>query len=333
MAPVVSELWRSVTPEDIDTALPDLWMEAARESPVSRALLSNLVVIRPGAHLSDQDSFHLGSDSDIVQVVEQHPARVILMNYVPVTGLPCPPSKAAIGVVTFGVGAIRYGVEMIAVDAVCAEASVPSIVRRLARGDVPTTLWWTADLSRVRPPTAMVETGRQFLYDSAGWEDVRAGADAASTMVMLANGPDVADLNWQRLAPIRRSIVHALKNEPRGTVGAPTSLVIRHQPAHRAAASLIGAWLQRGFRWNSLPAIEEADRGEEPLMVAMSGEGWKLTAAMNGERVLVESSAGPPPFSMPVPNQTVADGVIADLCQLGRDVYLRETLLTLSGRG
>ena len=243
MAPAVTELWRSVAPEDIDTALPALWMEVARESPVSRALMSNLVIVRHGAQLADPDAFHLGSESEIVQIAERHPARVILLNYVPATGRPCPPSQASIGVVTFGAGDARYGVELIAVDAICAEASVPSIVRRLTRGDVPTTLWWTADLSRISPPMAIVQTGRQFIYDSVDWEDVRSGARAASTILQLANGPDVADLNWRRMAPLRWAIVHALESQPRDAVGRPTGLTIRHQPA---ALALPPGWSERG---------------------------------------------------------------------------------------
>ena len=66
------------------------------------------------------------------------------------------------------------------------------------------------------------------------------------------------------------------------------------------------------------------------MTVVLAGEGWTVTAAMNAERVLVESGPDTPPFSMPVPPQTVVDTVVADLRELGRDMYLRQTVLALA---
>jgi hypothetical protein len=251
MAPAVAEWWRSVPASDVDTALPDLWLDAASGSAVSRALMSNLVVVRCGERLAERGITGLGAESDIVRIGERHPARIILLNYAPTTGQPCAPGHASIGVLTFGSGTARYGVEVVAVDAVCAEASVPSIVRRLTRGDVPTTLWWTADLSRVKPPDRMVETGRQLLYDSAVWQDVREGARSVAALVGSPHGPDLADLNWQRLAPLRSAIVHALSREPRATSLLPAGATIRHRQSDRAAAWLIGAWLGRALGWKA----------------------------------------------------------------------------------
>ena len=67
------------------------------------------------------------------------------------------PFAAGVGVAMFGPDQARYGVEQIAVQSDCAEDSLPSIVRRLLRGDVPTSVWWTEDLSRVPPITAIVD--------------------------------------------------------------------------------------------------------------------------------------------------------------------------------
>jgi hypothetical protein len=258
MAPAVTALWRAVAPGDIDTALPDLWRAAARDSAVSRALMSNLVVVRHGRRPGDAGAAHLAPDSDLVQIAERHPARIILLNDQVPSGPPCVPSHANIGVLTFGAGAARYGVEVIAVDAVCAEASIPSIIRRLTRGDVPTTVWWTEDLSSVRPTSPLVQTGRQLLYDSAVWQDVRAGATAAMDMLSLAHAPDLADLNWQRLAPLRWALVHALRNEAPAGSRETFTATVRHRPGERASAMLTGAWLGRGLRSNRLPNAPRA---------------------------------------------------------------------------
>ena len=159
----------------------------------------------------------------------------------------------------------------VAVDAVCAETSVPSIVRRLARGDVPTTVWWTADLSRTQPPDAMVETARQFLYDSAAWEDARRGARAATAILALPRAPDLADLNWQRLAALRAAIVHGLENEPRATSLQPAGVTIRHHAGERAAAWLVAGWLRSGMKWSAPPAVEESN-DDNIVKVLMAGQ-------------------------------------------------------------
>ena len=330
MAPAVSQSWRLVPSIEIDTALPDLWREAASKSRVSRALMSNLVIVRHGERLAGGGISELAPESDIVRIAERHPARMILLNYSPTTGQPCAPGKASVGVLTFGSGAARYGVEMVALDAVCAEASVPSIVRRLTRGDVPTTLWWTADMSQIRPPDAMVETGRQLLYDSAGWQDVGEGARTAMALAALPRAPDLADLNWQRLAPLRSAIVHALGREERATALPASGAVIRHRQGDRAAAWLIGAWLARALRWVDPPAIEQGDSKDDVVTVTLTGEGWYLTACINDQRVTVGCGEGTPPFTVPVPRQTVADRVITELRNPGHDAYLRETVITLS---
>lgn len=329
MAPAVTQLWRLVPSSDIDTTLPDLWREAASENPVSRALMSNLVIVRYGERLPESGLSGLDPKSDIVRIAERHCARVILLNYSPTVGQPCGPGKASVGVLIFGSGAARYGVEAVAVDAVCAEASVPSIVRRLTRGDVPTTVWWTADLSRIQPPDRMVQTGRQLLYDSAGWQDVREGARRVAALVDLPRGPDLADLNWQRLAPLRAAIVHALGQESRATSLLPAGASIRHRAGDEPAAWLIGAWLGRALGWTALPIIEQSDRDDDVVAVTLGGNDWQITACIDGLRVAVGCGGDTPPFSVPVPRRNLEDRVVLELRNLGRDVYLRETMTTL----
>jgi hypothetical protein len=65
------------------------------------------------------------------------------------------------------------------------------------------------------------------------------------------------------------------------------------------------------------------------VTVVVEAGGWQVTAAINPLRTLVTCSDRPP-FSVPVPRQTVADAVIAELRSLGRDKYLRETMAALA---
>src|SRR2546423_374179 len=73
---------------------------------------------------------------------------------------------AHVGVLAFGPPDARYGVERIVIRSACSDAALPSIVRRLMLGDVPTSVWWTDDLSGTRPLGPLVTMGRQLLYDS-----------------------------------------------------------------------------------------------------------------------------------------------------------------------
>jgi glucose-6-phosphate dehydrogenase assembly protein OpcA len=327
----VTALWRFVPAASIDTELPDLWREAAQTGPVSRAVMSNLVVVRGSAGIEGSPP-DLDAASDVVQVAQRHPTRTILLNYSPPGDRPPAPGPARIGVLTFGAGAARYGIEMIMVNVACAEDSIPSIVRRLARGDVPTTVWWTSDLSSKTPPAPLVRTSRQLVYDSAMWGDVREGARTAAAILAGPNPPDLADLNWERLAPLRQAIVHALASEPRAATLAPAGLHVRHSPGDAPAAWLLVAWFHARLRWTTAGShiVEESSQSDD-LTVQLSGDGWNLTAVMNRQRIEVTSSGGRPPFTMAVPHETLADAVVAELRKLGPDRCLRETLIALAG--
>jgi glucose-6-phosphate dehydrogenase assembly protein OpcA len=259
-----------------------------------------------------------------VQIAERHPARIILLNYVPTTGQRGSLGEASVGVLVYGAATGRYGVEVIAVEATCAAPNVPSIVRHLTRGDVPTTVWWTPDLSLIRPPDALVQTGRQFLFDSGTWLDAPQGAKAAASLLTLSPSPDVADLNWRRLAPLRSTIVQTLRHEPKG-VGPVTAVTVRHLPTEGAAAGLIAAWIKNGV--GVMPVAIEAMTGvgDELLHITLEASGWRMTAALHPQRVVVENN-GRPPISMPVPALVTADAVIAELRELGRDQQLRRAI-------
>src|SRR5262249_45601469 len=148
-------------------------------------------------------------DLPIEDVAERHPSRVIVLHHGGQPD-PCGPVAARISVVVFGAPPARFGVEQIAIRSTCADASLPSIVRRLARGDLPTSIWWTDDFSQATPVQALASVGRQFVYDSRRWRDVRRGMVALAPIVSQPNGPDVADLNWRRLTPLRQAVAQAV---------------------------------------------------------------------------------------------------------------------------
>lgn len=323
---VATRTWRTATPDAIESELTALWTELAQHGAVSRAVMSNLVVYRErtGARAADFDS--LAGDLQLDGVMAQHPSRVILLDHDRGHAHACSPFAAGVGVAMFGPDEARYGVEQIAVQSDCAEDSLPSIVRQLLRGDVPTSVWWTEDLSRVPPITAIVEMSRQFLYDSRMWRDVRGGVSVLAPLVGDESRVDLADLNWRRLAPVRQALVHAACTAELQALREGDIRVV-HQPGDAALAWLVVGWLRAQLQLTSAsPTVEEGKRGDEVLSIAIGAE---LTVTLDRHRVLVKHQGGAAPFAVTVPHEDEADAVAAELRTLTRNACLHDAVKAL----
>ena len=104
-------------------------------------------------------------------------------------------------------------------------------------------MWWTEDLSQVPPLAALVTMGRQLVYDSRQWRDVRAGISTVAGLLEQPHAPDLADLNWRRLAPLRQGVAPGL-----AAVGARRDvprlrIQLQHAPGEEALACLMLGWL------------------------------------------------------------------------------------------
>lgn len=334
MAPAVDDLrvHRTSTPDSIESDLTALWLEAARDAPIARALMANLVVFwehEQGARVD------FARPIDIVpldDVVRRHPSRVIVLHHSPDDTAVRAPIAAAVTVVIFGTDRARYGVEQIAVRSASAEASLPSIVRNLARGDVPTSVWWIDDLSRKAPLPAVVTMGRQLIYDSGTWRDVRRGVLALTPYLQRRDPLDLADLNWRRLTAMRQALVHAAETLAADT-SAPGTMALDVRVTHRPGAAGL-AWLLFGWLTSRLGEskggarvrVEEATRDQEILTVSFGA----MTATMNRKRVAVKGPEGTRPFYLAVHRESDADAVAAELASLSPDLCLHETLALLA---
>jgi glucose-6-phosphate dehydrogenase assembly protein OpcA len=327
---VATRTWRPATPDAIEPELTSLWSELAQHGAVGRAVMSNLVVYRErtGARAADIDA--LVGDLPLDGVMAQHPSRVIVLDHERGRPDASSPFAAAVGVALFGPADARYGVEQIAVQSSCADDSLPSIVRRLLRGDVPTSVWWAEDLSRVPPIAAIVDMGRQLLYDSRQWRDVPGGVSALAPFLSKDRGLDLADLNWRRLAPVRRALVHAAgTTDLHGLRDGDVHLV--HRPGDEALAWLAVGWLRAQLHESSTasPHIEEAKRADEVLSIAIGKAPAELTLTLESHRVLVTHRGGHPPITVAVPQELEADAVAAELRTLSRTVCLHEAINAL----
>lgn len=327
---VATRIWRESAPETIERELASAWRDMAGAAPIARAVMANLVVYREQTRARTVDFEAIAGDVPIDAVVAQHPSRVILVDHER-QDAPRSPFAAGAGIAVFGVAPAQYGVEQIAVRSACAERSLPSIVRWLLRGGVPTSVWWTEDISRVPPLEPIVRMARQLVYDSRRCRDVRRGIVALKTFVEGEPPIDLADVNWRRLSPLRRALLHAARGVDLAALRRGAVRVIC-RPGDAALAWLAVGWLAARMHWppGGMPTIEEHRRGDDVLSIAIGTGRDELLVTLSTHRVAVRHRSGAvTPFAMPVPREEEADAVAAELRNLARDVCLHDAVAAL----
>lgn len=336
MATALNErAWREATPETVEDELAAIWRDLASRGAVARAVMSNLVVFRfrerrlTGDRERSTEADAQSANATLESVMAQHPSRAIVIEHDRGDHDPQAPVGAGVGVCIFGPPAARYGVEEVIVRSACADVSLPSIVRRFARGDLPTTVWWTEDLSRWPPLQPLVATGRQLVYDSRIWRDVHAGFRVIAPLA-AANRIDLADLNWRRLAPLRRALLHGAE-----AFGAASRMDLRiaHRPGDGALAWLLAGWLAARLRLarDAWAHVEESRMADEIVTLTVDVGGPTMTASLNGHRVLVQTP-DVAPITMPATRETAADAVAAELRSLSHDPGLHAAIGALAAR-
>jgi len=327
MATVVADRTsRTTTPDAIEVELADLWREVGRRDPVARAVMSNLVVFRDCESLRDVTPDSLGDDLPLEDVVARHPSRVILVSRAAAAATESPELSASVSVLTYGPPQARFGVEIIGVHAACGDAALPSIVRRLIRGDVPTSLWWADDLSRAMPIEPLLDIGRQLLYDSRRWRDVQA-AVRALTPAVDRRRIDCADVNWRRLTPVRRALLHA-GDELQLSELQHANVRIVHRRGDAALAWLFAGWLASRVGATGLPQITEG-AGEDVVLTIEAGRRDEPTTIVLTDQRLTVKQRGWPEYTTAVRQETGADAIAAELRTLSQDVCLRDALIAL----
>jgi glucose-6-phosphate dehydrogenase assembly protein OpcA len=345
MAAAVDRAWRASSPQAIDADMSALWREIGERGPIARAMMSNLVVFRR-AHPVDLNAAAIDdapSDIPVSAVAAQHPCRAIVIDHTETEPRAAQSVSAEGAIVVFGPPSARYGIEQIAIRAACPAASLPSIVRRLVRGDLPTSVWWADDLSRVAPDEAIVTMSRQLVYDSSQWRDVRRGILALAPYVTMrdASTPsaertatdaslvDLADVNWRRLNAVRRALIVAADSGD-AAVWQPANIRITHRPGDYALAWLLAGWLASRLNWRTAetPRIDERGHGDDILSVVIGEGSGETQVTLDAGRVVV-TRTGSPPSAIGVPREGEADAVAAELHSLAHDACLHDALSAL----
>ena len=243
----------------------------------------------------------------MVEIARCHPSRVVLLVHARSDLEGRTPLAAAVGIVTFGPADARHAVEQIAVRSQGLEQSLPSIVRRLVLGDLPTSVWWTEDLSQAPPLAALATMGRQFVYDSRQWRDVRAGISTMVGLLEHPHAPDLADLNWRRLAPLRQGVSRGLA----AAAGVPAgrslrdaphlNIQVQHAPGEEALACLMIGWLTSRLERPSKQELtvtvrQDADTDHRLSVSIDAADTGGIRATMSKHQVEVTSPSGRVPF-------------------------------------
>jgi glucose-6-phosphate dehydrogenase assembly protein OpcA len=337
MAGTVTErAWRQSSADGIEADLAALWRQVALEGPVSRAVMSNLVIFCRCAAVDHIDLYTQPAGVPIDLIAQHHPARVILLHHDPEACDPTASLAALVGLLLFGPSEARYGIELIVIRSACSEEALPSILRRYTLGDVPTSIWWTEDLADTRPITSLVTMGRQLVYDSRRWSDVGRAALALAPIHGRQFGPDLADINWRRAAPIRHALVHALSDS--SPLPLTKTVQIRHRPGEAALAWLLAGWLRAAtspeveFRSNpatrsDLPIVQEDPSAGDVVLSASFGD--ELSLQLADTHLVVEGPSRRASFVVRVPAETTAEAVADELHTLTQDLDLQVALSTL----
>jgi len=323
-------VFRASSAETLDADLAALWRELAQgDTPIARAVMSNLVVFRDRTAPPDADVATAMADLPIDEVVARHPSRLIVIEHEPGSQQPDAPFAAGVGVATFGPASARYGVEQVVVRSACTEASLPSIVRRLTRGDLPTSVWWTEDLSDKPPLDPLVTLGRQLVYDSRDWRDVR-GAMRVLEPLVSEHRIDLADVNWRRITPLRRAFA---EGGPGGTplIVSGARVRIAHAASEAALAWLLAGALMASTRsaLQAPPEVEASEAGDAAIVVTIEEGSHRSTITLSASGATVAGAAAGSPLVVSMPIESEADAVAAELRLLSQDAELHAALAAL----
>lgn len=349
---------RPVDIAGIERALHQLVGEADEENPdapqhITRVCMSNLIVY------CDSKAAAARLPEEIDTIVQQHPARALLLiGDEKQTGNDI---EAHVSAYCHVVGAgRRVCSEFVTVAANGgAVQRLPSTVRSLLVGDLPTALWWATPTP---PPLGgkmfeeLSAMAGQVIYESLGWLD--PVHDMIATANWAARDPEgqiIADLSWRRLKPWRRIISQGL--DPTVVPGAQlyvSDVYMEHGPHGLPQAWLLVSWLARRLGWQptqgkvkggteitwgflsprnpvkvTIRRLPEGDPVVTRISIGWSVEGEKMTAhyALEPGRLVVTwDDSALAARHLIAPPQPRAELVAKQLPDLGGDMLFRNTL-------
>jgi glucose-6-phosphate dehydrogenase assembly protein OpcA len=349
-------------PKEVDVAniereLARLWQAERADADdahgVTRVCMSNLIIFCDASSTARLAT-------EIGQIVRQHPSRALLL----AGERDRPDSNIEARVSAYGhtIGASRQVCSELVNITATGEATrrLPSAVRSLLIGDLPTTLWWASSMP---PPLGddlfqeLSAMAGQVIYESLGWLDPVHNIVAVADWAARDPGEQlIADLSWRRLKPWRRIISQGL--DPTVSPGAQESITevrMEHGPHGLPQAWLLVSWLVRRLGWQptqgkvkggteitwsflstrnpvkvTIRRLPEGDPVVTRFSISWSDGGKAQTAhfalAPAGRLVCTFDDPNLQERTLACPPQTRAELVIRQLMDLGSDMLFRNTL-------
>jgi hypothetical protein len=237
---------------DIEKELAVLWSQFNQDisggQVVMRACMSNLVI-----YCDNPEEAQIAG-SEIGTIVDIHPARVLVL-----TANGYPPEDALNAHISIYYDTLPDGWQVCGerIDIVSSSQSalrLPSVIRSLLIGDLPTALWWA---SRKPPLDAgdvfihLAEQVNQIIYDNIGWTNpAKHVADMTRWVAGQQDSKVFYNLAWRRISYWRKLISQVL--DPQVTEGALTAihtLEIEHGPHALPMTWLLVGWLACQLGW------------------------------------------------------------------------------------
>jgi len=210
----------------------------------------------------------------------------------------------------------------------CANQSIPSILRSVVRGEVPTTVWWLGNLPS-SAPAELTDLARQIVFDSGTWADFSQEAAATLRTVERAPTADLVDLSWRRLQPLLSAICRAVSEHRTARVRDVRSVEIRHAPPHRGCARLLAGWARHRLGADAqITVVDGHDAQTESaafIRVVMRTDDWSSMAALFDDCVEWQT-AGSQRTSRRIVHEHEADAIVEELRTLARDESFTQAL-------
>ena len=352
---------KPVDVQQIERELTAMWSAplggaAPTDAPVTRACMSNLIVYVP----DQAAAARLGDE--VVPIVEHHPSRVLML--VAEGASSGEPLEAYVSALChLGDAGRQVCSEHVVISAAGgAIRRLPSVVRPLILGDLPTALWWTGG----KPPPQGGDLFRelsvdasQVVFDSLEWPGGDAQAHGfVATATWAAGLPKtdgVSDLAWTRLGPWRSLVSQALDPAVApGALAALSDVEIEHGAQTAPKAWLLIAWMADRLRWKLAGARRAGERHFEWTYTRRDGGSARVAsrpaasgqedafgarlrsgAGAQAKEVTVVRSAGDrisiigaatPTHAVVMPYRSRAALVAQELADLGRDAIYRASL-------
>jgi glucose-6-phosphate dehydrogenase assembly protein OpcA len=169
--------------------------------------------------------------------------------------------------------------------------------------------------------------GRQLIYDSRAWQDVRRGVAVLGPLV-AGRRIDLADVNWRRLTPVRQALEHAAG--PERPPSLPVTARIAYRPGEAALAWLAAGWLlaDRQHAVAAPPVVEESDLKDAMLSVTVRRGPGETTVTLTDRSVTIMKGSAPP-LLVGIPIESGADTIAAELHTLAHDASLHDAIAAL----